>query len=128
MPRQLCCGVCPSAFDSMVKMNIKREEILAVYEAGPEAVITLINTIIAENQKIIEQQAIRISELEERVKHLEERLNKNSRNSSKPPSTDNLASAKPNPKSQRIKSGKKPGGQDMQKLWEKSSGGNSQRF
>ncbi|HYN44596.1 MAG TPA: IS66 family transposase, partial [Candidatus Limnocylindrales bacterium] len=57
-------------------MNIKREEILAVYEAGPEAVITLINTIIAENQKIIEQQAIRISELEERVKYLEERLNK----------------------------------------------------
>ena len=77
----------------MVKMNIKREEILAVYEAGPEAVITLINTIIAENQKIIEQQAIRISELEERVKYLEERLNKNSRNSSKPPSTDNLASS-----------------------------------
>src|SRR5659263_125325 len=93
-------------------MNIKREEILAVYEAGPEAVITLINTIIAENQKIIEQQAIRISELEERVKYLEERLNKNSRNRSKPPSTDNLASAKPNPKSQRIKSGKKSGGQE----------------
>ena len=64
------------------------------------------------NQKIIEQQAIRINELEERVKYLEERLNKNSRNSSKPPSTDNLASAKPNPKSQRIKSGKKPGGQE----------------
>ena len=62
----------------MVKMNIKREEILAVYAAGPEAVITLINTIIAENQKIIEQQAIRINELEERVKYLEERLNKNS--------------------------------------------------
>ena len=96
----------------MVKMNIKREEILAVYEAGPEAVITLINTIIAENKKIIEQQAIRISELEERVKYLEERLNKNSRNSSKPPSTDNLASAKPNQKSQRVKSGKKQGGQE----------------
>src|SRR5659263_667577 len=96
----------------MVKKDIKREEILAGYEAGPEAVITLINTIIAEKQKIIEQQAIRISELEERVKYLEERLNKNRRNSSKPPSTDNLASAKPNPKSQRIKSGKKPGGQE----------------
>ena len=34
----------------MVKMNIKREEILAVYAAGPEAVITLINTIIAESE------------------------------------------------------------------------------
>ncbi|NJD52895.1 MAG: IS66 family transposase, partial [Candidatus Methanoperedens sp.] len=92
-------------------MNIKREEILAVYEAGPEAVITLVNTIIAENQKIIDQQAIRISELEERVKYLEERLNKNSRNSSKPPSTDNSTPVRHNPKSQRIKSSKKPGGQ-----------------
>lgn len=95
----------------MVNMNISREEILIVYEAGPEAVITLINTIIAENQKIIDQQAIRISELEDRVKYLEERLNKNSQNSSKPPSTDYLPPKKPNPKSQRIKSGKKPGGQ-----------------
>ena len=96
----------------MVNMKIEREEILAVYKAGPEAVITLINTIIAENQKIIDQQAIKISELEERVKYLEERLNKNSRNSSKPPSTDNFATERPNPKSQRIKSGKKPGGQE----------------
>jgi len=92
----------------MVKMNIKREEILAIYEAGPEAVITL----FAEQQIIIEQQALRITELEERIKSLEEKLNKNSRNSSKPPSTDNLALKKPNPKSQRIKSGKKPGGQE----------------
>ena len=96
----------------MVKLDIKREDILAVYEAGPEAVITLINNIIAENQKIIEQQAMRISELEERVKSLEERLNKNSQNSSKPPSTDNFAPEKPKPKSQRIKSGKKAGGQE----------------
>ena len=79
----------------MVNMKIEREEILAVYKAGPEAVITLINTIIAENQKIIDQQAIKISELEERVKYLEERLNKNSRNSSKPPSTDNFAPERP---------------------------------
>lgn len=94
-----------------MKLNISREEILAVYKAGPEAVITLINSIQAENQKIIEQQATRISELEERVKSLEVTLNKNSHNSSKPPSTDNFAHEKPNPKSSRIKSGKKPGGQ-----------------
>lgn len=95
-----------------MKLDIKREDILAVYEAGPEAVITLINSIIAENQKIIDQQAIRIVQLEERVKLLEERLNKNSRNSSKPPSTDNFAHEKPKPKSQRVKSGKKVGGQE----------------
>lgn len=95
-----------------MKLDIKREDILAVYEAGPEAVITLINSIIAENQKIIDQQAMRIVQLEERVKSLEERLNKNSRNSSKPPSTDNFAHEKPKPKSQRVKSGKKVGGQE----------------
>ncbi len=95
----------------MVNFNIKREEILAFYEAGPEAIITLINSLIAENQKIIEQQAARISELEEHIKSLEAKLNKNSRNSSKPPSTDNFAHDRPTPKSQRIKSGKKAGGQ-----------------
>jgi len=77
-----------------------REEILIIYEAGPEAVINL-----------IEQQAAIIAKLEERVKSLEERLNKNSHNSSKPPSTDAYASKKPKPKSRRIKSGKKVGGQ-----------------
>jgi uncharacterized coiled-coil protein SlyX len=75
-------------------LNISREEILAVYEAGSEAVITLINSIQIENQKIIEQQATTISELEERVKSLEVTLNKNSHNSSKPPSTDSLAREK----------------------------------
>ncbi len=79
---------------------MEREEILIIYEAGPEAIINL-----------IEQQAAIIAELEERVKSLEERLNKNSHNSSKPPSTDAYATKKPKPKSRRIKSGKKAGGQ-----------------
>lgn len=79
---------------------MEREEILTIYEAGPEAVINLIN-----------QQTARIAELEERLKLLEERLNKNSRNSSKPPSTDAYAAKKPKPKSRRIKSGKNVGGQ-----------------
>ncbi|MCM1987860.1 IS66 family transposase, partial [Methanococcoides seepicolus] len=51
-------------------MITKRKEILAVYEQGPEAVVTLVTTlydIIAEQQKIIELQAARITELEERV-------------------------------------------------------------
>ena len=52
-----------------------------------------------------------IAKQEERIKSLEERLNKNSRNSSKPPSTDAYASKKPTPKSRRQKSGKKAGGQ-----------------
>jgi len=47
--------------------------------------------------------------LRERVKYLEERLAKNSSNSSKPPSSD--GPAKPKPKNLRRKTGKKPGGQ-----------------
>jgi len=86
---------------------MERDEILAVYEAGPEAVIALVNNLCT----LIEQQAAQIARLEERIKTLEERLNKNSRNSSKPPSTDGYATKKPIPKSRRIKSGKKAGGQ-----------------
>jgi len=75
-------------------------EIGVFWDSLPEAVINLIG-----------QQTARIAELEERVKSLEERLNKNSHNSSKPPSTDAYATKKPKPKSRRIKSGKKVGGQ-----------------
>lgn len=87
---------------------LTREEILTIYEAGPETVISVIQRL----ETIIEEQAIRIAELEERVKVLESRLNQNSKNSSKPPSTDYFAKEKPNPKSLRKKSGKKPGGQE----------------
>jgi len=53
-----------------------------------------------------------IKELIERLQALKARLNQNSRNSSKPPSTDFSVKEKPNPKSRRKKSEKRPGGQE----------------
>ena len=50
-----------------------------------------------------------IVELQETIRELRQQLNQNSQNSSKPPSSDGYN--KPSPKSQRVKSGKKPGGQ-----------------
>lgn len=54
-----------------------------------------------------------ITELNQTIAELRERLNKNSRNSSKPPSTDGYE--KPNPKSLRKPSGRKAGGQNGHK-------------
>lgn len=72
-----------------------REEILAAYAEGEEAVVALFERTIGQ--------------LAARVTALEDQRAKNSRNSSKPPSSDGLT--KPSPKSLRKPSGKKSGGQ-----------------
>jgi transposase len=76
-----------------------RDEILAVYTAGPEAVVSLVEQF---------QQAL--TALTARVQELENRLNKDSHNSHKPPSSDGLFRGK-RPQSLRGKSGKPSGGQ-----------------
>lgn len=58
----------------------------------------------------LERQGEQIAKQAEKIKDLENRLSKNSRNSSKPPSGDGLN--KPSPKSRREKSGKASGGQN----------------
>jgi transposase len=65
--------------------------------------------IIRKQDAIILKQNAFIAELMAKIVELESRLNMNSTNSSKPPSSDGLA--KPTVKSLREKSGRKPGGQ-----------------
>lgn len=77
---------------------LTREEIKALYDIGPEPVIEAINTL---------QDAVALLTL--RVKQLEDRLGKDSHNSSKPPSSDGFK--KPNPTSLRQKSDRPSGGQ-----------------
>lgn len=59
---------------------------------------------------MVVRQAERIDQLEAEVAELKRRLGQNSRNSSRPPSSDSPFT-KPAPKSLRRKSGKNPGGQ-----------------
>lgn len=79
---------------------ITRQEIYELYEQGPEALADLIELLLAQNEQ-----------LTQRVKELEDRLNKNSRNSDKPPSSDGLKKRPPKPKRIRGNKKRKPGGQ-----------------
>src|SRR5579859_1728040 len=74
------------------------DDIHAAYEQGEATV-----------RALFEAQAKLIRALEDRIQALEDRIAKNSRNSSKPPSSDGLK--KPKPQSRRQKSGKASGGQ-----------------
>lgn len=87
-----------------------RNEVLQFILTDPEGA----TNIILELYAIVEKQAKKIEKLEARIEELEARLNKNSRNSSFPPSCD-IFNPKPHTKSLRKKSGKKPGGQKNHK-------------
>lgn len=77
---------------------LTREELLVLARTNPEVLVDLVLAL---------QEQVQL--LTRRVEELEARLNKNSRNSSKPPSSDGLQ--KPKPKSLRQRTGLKPGGQ-----------------
>jgi transposase/uncharacterized coiled-coil protein SlyX len=82
---------------------VKREDIQAIYDKGIDAVVAMVEAF----EQIYQQQALQIAALTERVKQLESQINTNSKNSSKPPSSDGFVK----PKSLRKKSGKKSGAQ-----------------
>jgi transposase len=79
------------------KLSISKDEIVACYAQGEEAVIVLVESLVA-----------RINALETRIEVLENQKSKDSKNSSKPPSADGFAKRT---KSLRTKSGRKSGGQ-----------------
>jgi transposase len=102
-----------------------REEILAVYEVGPDALVAWVEQVtvahqrqVAELVRQLEQRLAAQATLEQqvtgltaRVAELEARLNKDSHNSHKPPSSDGPAK-RAHPRSLRQRSGKKSGGQE----------------
>ncbi|MGR5966852.1 IS66 family transposase [Bacillus cereus] len=77
---------------------LKKQEILAVYQKGPQAICDFVHQL--ESQ---------IQNLKERIEELENRSKKNSTNSHKPPSTDGFR--KPITKSLRKSSQRQTGGQ-----------------
>jgi transposase len=93
---------------------MKRADILAVYAAGPEAVIALVEQLLANHAEqmaqLVAAHQTQVAELTARIERLEARLNTDSHNSHKPPSSDGPAKLPPR-RSQRRRSGKKSGGQ-----------------
>ncbi|MBM3747769.1 MAG: IS66 family transposase [Acidobacteria bacterium] len=84
---------------------LSREDALAIYRAGPE---TVVRTLCELSRQVDILQA-EVKRLRQRIQTLEDQRAKNSRNSSKPPSSDGFH--KPSPRSLREKSERKPGGQ-----------------
>ena len=82
-----------------------RDEILAVYAAGPEAMVAWI-------QQLFDTHERQVTAVTARVAQLESSLSQDSHNSNKPPASDGLAKKPARPRSLRRRSGKKSGGQD----------------
>src|SRR5579871_758202 len=87
-----------------------RAQVLDAYEHGPEAVVALVVTLMSAVATQVETLSARVTALEDENAALRATLATTSRNSGKPPSSDGPG-VTPRPKSQRIASGRQPGGQ-----------------
>ncbi len=91
-------------------MNIclpTREEIHACYEKGEEAVVELFDDVGRQLEELAKQLATQA----EALKELQARLEQNSRNSHKPPSSDGYSKPEPKKRTQSLReSGSKPNG------------------
>lgn len=94
-----------------------RDEILSVYQAGPDALVAWVEQLLAAHADQLAQLLANQTQLEQQVQglttrllELEARLNTDSHNSHQPPSSDGPAK-RPHPRSLRKRSGKKRGGQ-----------------
>ncbi len=100
-------------------MRVGRKEIISACEQGPKAVVKLVETLLGVIKEFVrgiagfKKQVASLEkdnqELKERLAELEARLKMNSRNSSKPPSSD--GPAKPVTQ-KRGRTGRSPGGQE----------------
>jgi transposase len=75
------------------------------------ALVVSLRAELTAAQAAAEQVRAELARAQQRIAELETQAGKNSRNSSKPPSSDGLDKPAPKPKSLRKKTGRKPGGQ-----------------
>jgi len=87
-------------------VTMTSDEIRAVYSAGSDAVVALVERLLG----LLTDQQVQIGALSARVAVLEARLAQDSHNSGQPPSSDGLRKP-PKPQSLREHSGRPPGGQ-----------------
>ncbi|MGA2477393.1 MAG: DUF6444 domain-containing protein [Spirochaetia bacterium] len=78
--------------------RVEREHILNAYKAGPEAVVSLVEYLQDQFQATLDEMSEALAQLTEankklvaRIQVLEEKINRDSHNSNKPPSSDGLA-------------------------------------
>ena len=87
-----------------------RTRVRATYQQGSDAVVDLVVALMSELTAQVETVATPVAAVEGENAALRATVGTNSHNSGKPPSSDGPG-LKPHPKSQRVVSGRKPGGQ-----------------